>query len=475
MKPMYRGVTAHALSCLLLMLCFTRVSAQHVGSYHQIISGVPLLDDKGHIVSAHGANIIKDGGRYYLFGEAHSDTSNTFVGFNCYSSADLYNWKFERVALPLQDSGRLGPDRVGERAKVLKCKKTGEYVMLMHADDRKYMNPCVGYATATSVAGPYVFKGPLLFNGQPIHKWDMGSFADDDGAGYLLIHGGLMYKLSDDFHSIAKLVVDNHWRGAEAPTVFKKNGVYYWIASDLTSWERNDNFYYTATALEGPWTSRGNFAPAGTLTWNSQSSFVLPIAGKTDTTFMFMGDRWSYPHQASAATYVWQPLKVSGTSISIPKYDAVWQIDTQSGKNTPGQLTGSQIASNAKTISYQGNWSSYAFGKYAARRSDTKGDQLSINFSGKQLGIYSISGPEGGYATVTVFNSKKEKVCSFLIDTYSKYEGKALVMLTPVMVTGNYAVTVSVNGDHGSWSDKKKNIYGSKADYFSFQAAVIVK
>ena len=41
---------------------------------------------------------------------------------------------------------------------------------------------------------------------------------------------------------------------------------------------------------------------------------------------MFMGDRWSYPHQASAATYVWMPLQVDGTKISIPEYWQAWDI-----------------------------------------------------------------------------------------------------------------------------------------------------
>ena len=37
------------------------------------------------------------------------------------SSSDLTNWQFERVVLPVQKDGILGPNRVGERAKVMKC------------------------------------------------------------------------------------------------------------------------------------------------------------------------------------------------------------------------------------------------------------------------------------------------------------------------------------------------------------------
>lgn len=42
---------------------------------------------------------------------------------------------------------------------------------------------------------------------------------------------------------------------------------------------------------------------------------------------MFMGDRWSYPHQASAATYVWLPLTVKGEKISIPEYRQCWDVN----------------------------------------------------------------------------------------------------------------------------------------------------
>lgn len=79
-----------------------------------------------------------------LFGEWKSDKSNAFPGFSCYSSDDLVNWKFENIVLRVQPEGILGPNRVGERVKVMKCPKTGEYIMLMHADD-------MGYKTLISV------------------------------------------------------------------------------------------------------------------------------------------------------------------------------------------------------------------------------------------------------------------------------------------------------------------------------------
>src|SRR5690349_9403547 len=151
------------LGVSILVVCAGISFAQTPGEYDAIHSGVPWFDDRGEVVSAHGANILKDKGRYYLFGEAHTDSSNAFAGFHCYSSADLYNWRFESVALPVQSSGKLGPGRVGERPKVMRCPQTGEYIMYMHVDTLGYTDQFLGYATSPSITGPYVFQGPLLF------------------------------------------------------------------------------------------------------------------------------------------------------------------------------------------------------------------------------------------------------------------------------------------------------------------------
>ena len=101
----------------------------------------------------------------------------------------------------------------------------------------------------------------------------------------------------------------------------------------------------------------GFLCTGGTLTWNSQTTFVLPIEGSKETTYMFMGDRWAFPKQASAATYVWQPLSVSGYSISIPEYYEAWQINTSTGiAITQLKSAGKIIDNTDKQITYSGKW-----------------------------------------------------------------------------------------------------------------------
>lgn len=444
--------------------------------YNAIYSGIPWFDDRGEIVSAHAAGIIKDGGRYYMFGEKHSDTSNAFAGFNCYSSADLYNWKFERIALPPQDSGRLGPNRVGERVKVMKCPKTGEYIMLMHTDDLGYKDQCTGYATASKITGPYTFRGPLLFNGKPIRKWDMGTFQDTDGAGYLLLHSGEIYRLSNDYKSAVEQVIKDMSPECESPAILKKNGVYFWLGSYRTSWERNDNFYLTATSLKGPWTAHGPFAPVGSLTWNSQTTFVLPVTSGKDTTFMFMGDRWSYPRQASAATYVWQPFYIHDTSLYIPQYMDAWEFMPGYNMTIPMMMPGNNVAVNdKKAVGFTGQWQHQAGTNNAiASTSDEKGATVSIRFTGHRVWFYGPCGPTGGYAQVSISKNNGKVVCQAMVDMYSLNQSKnGLRFLSPLFPLGNYTLTITVMGEHSKWSDKKRSDYGSKGNNVTISQVMV--
>ena len=425
-------------------------SAQNVEKV--IRNGMPWFDDHGNIVNAHGACIVEEKGRYYLFGEWKSDESNAFPGFSCYSSDDLVNWKFERVVLTVQPDGILGPNRVGERVKVMKCPSTGEFVMFMHADDMGYKDPYIGYATCKTINGEYQLQGPLLYQGKPVQRWDMGTFQDTDGKGYLLIHHGPIYRLSDDYQSIEMEVA--HVKGSgESPAMFKKDGIYYMLYSNLTSWEKNDNFYFTAPKIEGPWTKQGLFCPEGTLTYNSQSTFVFPLKRGNDIVPMFMGDRWSYPHQASAATYVWMPMQVNGTKLSIPEYWQCWDLNTL--KPVDILRKGKQVS--MKNIKPAVGWTE----NRGCFVSNAKGSVLAVSFRGTHVAVVGKSDSHSGYARVSVLNAKKDTVYSTLVDFYSKYSEKAIRIMTPEMEKGNYTLLVEVTGIKPVWTDKSKTIYGS--------------
>jgi hypothetical protein len=411
-----------------------------VASAQIIRNGVPWFDERDSIVSAHGANIILDNGRYYMFGEYKTDSANVFTGFSCYSSADLEHWQWEGIALSQQREGRLGPNRVGERPKVLRCPSTGEYIMLMHSDNLSYKDPCVAYATSKKVTGPYRFQGPLLFNGKPIRKWDIGCFTDYDGTGYLLIHHGDIYRLSNNYHYAVERVTSGVKGVGESPAMFRKNGIYYWISSNTTSWERNDNKYFTAKDIRGPWTFQGIFAPEGSLTWNSQSSFVLPIVHGSDTIPMYMGDRWSFPKQRSAATYVWLPLQAEDNKLSIPQYYEQWDASASRYNNIvlPNDSLTPLTHSPALGEKF----------KFKAQRGD-------------RLAIYGKTNECSAYAVVTIKKGRKT-ILQQPIDFYSLQASEGLRFLSPSLKKGRYSVTINVSDMKPNWADKRRNDYGSK-------------
>jgi hypothetical protein len=464
--------TSRSILSFFLLAGSFNLHAQNKNKYNAIYSGVPWLDNNGNAVSAHGANIIKEKNTYYLFGERHEDGTNAFVGFNCYSSTDLYNWTFENIALPLQANGKLGPDRVGERCKVMKCPATGEFIMFMHADTLGYKDQFTGYATAKKITGPYIFQGPVLFNGKAIKKWDMGTFQDANGSGYVLLHGGDIYKLAADYKSIIEQVNKAFEKGFESPAVFKKDSLYYFLGSDLTGWERNDNYYFTAASLKGPWTKQGFIAPPGTLTWNSQTTFVLPIQGSKETTFMYMGDRWSFPKQNSAATYIWQPLQVDGYKISMPHFKEAWTIDTKTGMVTSAEIKGNEIAANSKQITYSGNWQQDTL---TAKSSAEKNATFSFTVKATQVGIYGLARPDGGYADVSIRNSKGKIIVASSVDMYSKYPATLLKFLSPALKKDTYTVTVTVLGERWWWKEKSGRLSGSKGDVVSVEKIVVIQ
>jgi len=337
-----------------------------------------------------------------------------------------------------------------------------------------YKDQFVGYAVSKNIEGPYTFKGALLFDGKPIKKWDMGAFQDTDNSGYILVHGGEIYKLSDDYKSVTEKVNENITTGFESPTMLKKDNLYYFIGSHLTSWEKNDNYYYTSNSIKGPWEFQGLIAPKETLTWNSQSTFVLPIQGSKETTYMFMGDRWSFPKQASSATYVWQPLTISGKSLSIPVYQEKWQIDLTTGIQSVPKNTDKILKNNNKEIKYSGNWIHTA-NERSESKSEDKNASFSIKFKGQQIGFSSFVGTENGYAKVVLTDEKGKTITTSIIDLYSKNATETAVYKSPILKKGNYTLTVYGTGERPNWSDKRKSNYGSTGYYISVTQIAIKK
>lgn len=346
------------------------------------------LDQNGIPINAHAGGILFHNGVYYWFGEHKvlNETAPVFpepgvakheeaapnavhnqahVGIHCYSSTDLYHWRDEGVVLrvsqdpqsPIVEGGYL------ERPKVLHNARTGKFVMWFHLEPKGtgWSAALSGVAVADQVTGPYRYlhsfrpdAGPLPADflqtlpardaeeirrtHQPEGQFarDMTLFADEDGTAYLIaasednktLH---LSELTADYLRTTgryiRLFPDGY---NEAPAMFKYQGWYYLICSGCTAWAPNAARLARAKSIWGPWEALGNpcrgTPEENAVTFNSQSTFVLPVAAATGhpEAFIFMADRW-FPSNSINSRYVWLPVEWEQEQ-PILRWHAEWDL-----------------------------------------------------------------------------------------------------------------------------------------------------
>ncbi len=301
--------------------------------------GLLWPDDRGRHIQAHGGGIIKLDDTWYWFGEDRSkenDPNKRYVA--CYSSKDLINWKFRNQVIAMSDPANLSEAWVLERPKVFYNARTKKFVMYMHIDGRApghespYSTACVGVAVCDTVDGNYEYL--RHFRPLGLESRDIGQFIDDDGAPYLIFEsrptkGFYIASLSQDY-----LDVDHDVAFIEAPleggAIVNYDGLYYTIGSHLTGWWPNDNKFATAKRLGGPWSEFKSFAPPHTLTYGSQSTNLIKVAGSRKTAVIYAGDRWR-PEEQWDSRYVWMPVEIGGGEFALPE-PRPWTINVETGE-----------------------------------------------------------------------------------------------------------------------------------------------
>jgi hypothetical protein len=323
-KPRLQFVSALSIALLTLAVCSIKAKAQ---TEKLSDFGGTWYTTSGSQITAHGGQVLKEGSTYYWIGEV--DTSGGgFAGINCYSSPNLTSWTLVGDILPPESSGDLESSDLVERPKVLYNSSTKKYVMWMHI----WNGDKVGYATSSSVCGTYSYQGSSQPLGNP--SYDIGSFQDTNGDAYLLSadydNGIIVYQMNSDYTAPVSIVDgESTWGDREAPAMFKANGYYFLICSHETGWSSNDDQYSYATSISGPWSALADVATAGTDTYNSQSTYVVPVTGSSTTTYMYMGDRWD-SGDITDSTYVWLPIEITGHTLFIPD-ESTWYLDLTTG------------------------------------------------------------------------------------------------------------------------------------------------
>ena len=366
-------------------ICFTVLAAAAAMAAAAFENGGIWPDSGGVHINAHGGCVLQDGGTYYWYGEhkiAGGAGNRAHVGVGVYSSEDLHEWKNLGVALAVSDdpASDIAKGCILERPKVLKCPKTGKYVMYFHLErgNGGYSDARVGIAEADAPEGPFKFiralrptpgtapqnapadelgeeamQKSLADTAKPVsngpseagmkallwpahsrggqHCRDMTLFLEDDGTAYHIHsseHNSTLHidELTDDFLGYT----GRWWRMAvkdwtEAPAICKHDGWYYLIGSGCTGWKPNEARYYRARKITGPWERMGNPASGinplngigPALTWGGQSYYILQPSKATGGRHIAMFDIWR-PQNAIDGRYVWLPVEFGDGTISIP-------------------------------------------------------------------------------------------------------------------------------------------------------------
>lgn len=299
-------------------------------------NGTCWLDTEGNLIQAHGGIIMKYENLYYWYGENKDTDTNIgmgkvdFLGFSCYSSANLKNWKNEGLVLKAVNDDpehELSPACIGERPKVIYNKKTGKFIMWFHLDKAGYGYARAGVAVSESPTGPFEYLGSVWVNS---HQCPNGSdcrdltLYEEDGVAYLICSSNwnsttLICKLDDTYTKLSgdiKMAFIEQYR--EAPVLIKEKDTYYMFSSGCTGWAPNSMLYGTAKAVMGSWKLIDNpcSGPDYRKTFYGQCANAFKANGQ----WYIMLDHWN-SQDLRRSGYSFLPVHISDDYVEIPWTD----------------------------------------------------------------------------------------------------------------------------------------------------------
>jgi len=314
-----------------LIFCFfalgyTSVEAQ---TKTALINGTSFTDSEGKVINAHGGGLLKVGNYYYWIGENRKQ--GVFV--SCYRSKDLMNWEFRGDLLTRQSHPELDSANI-ERPKVIYNSKTKQFVMWMHYEyGRDYSYARAAIATSNDIEKPFTFVKSFRPFGNMSR--DCTLYKDQDGSAYFFSsarenYDMMLYKLTDDYTDVKKQIA-TLWPGGhrEAPALVKRGKYYFLMTSGCTGWAPNQAMYAFSKSISGPWSELKNIA--NSTTFDSQSTFILPLVGNKTTSYLYVGDRWD-GKQYFKSGYIFLPLAFENDSTMTLSWRDTISINVKTGK-----------------------------------------------------------------------------------------------------------------------------------------------
>lgn len=300
------------------------------------LPGEVWRDTEGKPIQAHGGGILRQGNRWWWYGE---DRSNGYVaiGASAYVSTDLLRWR--RVGLVLPRAAydqKHGNQTLCERPKVIYNPATRKYVLWFHYDRSGYGDSRAGVAVADRPEGPFRFLGAH----RPVESStfrDMNLFVDDGRAYVFAAAEGNptmhVFRLNREWTGPEQPMAEGKtWarilvrRMREAPAPFQHAGKVYLITSGCTGWDPNPADLAVADNPLGPYEPLGDpcIGPGANRTFETQSTFVLPNPAAPPGNFIFLADRWK-PRDLADSRYVWLPFRMENGRARI-RWASRWTL-----------------------------------------------------------------------------------------------------------------------------------------------------
>lgn len=289
---------------------------------------ITRFDSVAAAIDAHDGEIALFNGIYYLYGTSYDcgfewgNKDAPFCGFKAYSSNDLVNWTdrgylFDATTAIWQT--RCNGNTYGcFRPHIIYNQKNNLYVLWINVYDNR-----VGFRVFTSLSpvGPFteVAVPTLAVNNNAaiagLNNGDHDTFVDDDNTAYIAYTdwktGGsiVIEKLNADYTSGTGQYQKSITQGqTEAPSLMKRNGIYYLLYSDPNCGycSGTGTSYRTATSPLGSWS---NGIKISTNSCGGQPSFVSTLKINSDVIFLYGSDLWNNgAKNESLANYYWSPL-----------------------------------------------------------------------------------------------------------------------------------------------------------------------
>lgn len=326
----------------LMFLCFFSFSFSFLVSAESFnIYGNEKLDVSRNDINAHGGGVIYSKGVYYWYGEYRDGALTQKVSL--YKSTNMKDWSYCGIIL---DVSKKHPDFNIERPKIIYNKKSKKFVMWFHQEIKNNFNiASAGVAQSSTINGPFTLlktfrpnANAKSFNliersdgsedekkanniylrdftkGQMFR--DMSLFVDDDERAYVIYTSEDNYTLhisllNDDYTNVTdKYIRVMIGKKSEAPTLFKRKGLYYIIASGLHGYAPTITKLAISNSIFGKWKEFPTPFKSERLdmvrnSFYSQTSFVFKIPGKDK--YLYMADRWKRG-ALNKSTYIWLPI-----------------------------------------------------------------------------------------------------------------------------------------------------------------------